>query len=164
MNKKGKALIVGLTLAAMTGTAFAAGPGYGFGKNVNCPGYGDRLNLTQEQRTNLNELKERNWKDTVALRNEMQTKRLELRTLWSAPDPDRSKILAKQKELNALRDQLQAKLTDSRLEARKILTPEQAAQIGTFRGGMGFRGMGRARMGGQGYGPCGGFGGGGPRF
>jgi Spy/CpxP family protein refolding chaperone len=151
-GKKVKVLMAGLALVAMSGLAIAAGPGYGFGGPGNCPqGYG-QLNLTPEQQTKLNELQEKHWKDTVTLRNEMQTKRLELQTLWSSPNPDKDKILAKQKELNDLRNKMQAKGTDFRLEARKVLTPEQAAQVGTFGPG---RGWGNHRMfrGGWG-GPC----------
>ena len=174
MLDKKKIWMVGLALLAMAGVAVAAGPGYGFGRNVNCPNGYNQLNLTPEQKTKLTELQEKQWKETVSLRNEMQTKRLELRTLWTAPTPDKDKILAKQKEINALRDQLQAKATDFRLESRRILTPEQAAQVGTFGPGMGFggpMGMGGHRMGrqgpcndtGTGFGPGAGFGPGGPR-
>lgn len=175
MLGKKKIWMVGVALLTMAGVAVAAGPGYGFGRNVNCPDGYNYLNLTPEQKTKLTELNEKQWKETVSLRNEMQTKRLELRTLWTAPSPDKNKILAKQKEINELRDKLQAKATDFRLETRKILTPEQAAQIGTFGPGMGFgggMGMGGYRMGrqgpcfgpqGGGFGPCAGFGPGGPR-
>ena len=156
MASKLKILMIGLALIALAGSAVAAGPGSGFGGNPNCPAGMDRLNLTPEQKTKLGELKEKHWKETISLRNEMQIKRLELRTLWTAPNPDKNKILAKQKELNELRDKMQAKATDFRLDIRKALTPEQAAQLGTMGSGMGFhRGMmGRHRMGQQG--PCGG--------
>ncbi len=175
MLRKKRIWMVGLALVAMTGAAVAAGPEYGFGKNINCPGGYNQLNLTPEQKIKLTELKEKQWKETVSLRNELQTKRLELRTLWTVPNPDKDKILAQQKEINELRNALQAKSTDFRLEARKVLTPEQAAQMGTFAPGMGFGGpMGRGghRMGfqgpyggrgtgfgpGAGFGPCAGFG------
>lgn len=171
---KVKIWMVGLALIAMTGLAIAAGPGYGFGMKANCQAGIDRLKLTSEQKTKLGELQEKFRKDTISLRNEMQIRRLEMRTLWITPNPDKDKIMAKQKELNALRDKLQAKSTDFRLDIRKILTPEQAAQIGTLGPGMGFgRSMGRHRMWhhgpyegpgpgggpggtGQGRGPCGG--------
>jgi zinc resistance-associated protein len=164
MASKVKIITVGLALVALAGSALAAGPGYGFGKNVNCPAGMNRLNLTPEQKTKFTELQEKHWKDTVSLRNEMQTKRLELRTLWTAPAPDKNKILAKQKELNELRDKMQAKATDFRLDIRKALTQEQAAQLGTMGSGIGFhRGMMmRQRM--MRQGPCGGPGSGaGPR-
>ena len=149
MASKLKILMMGLALIALAGSAIAAGPGYGFVGNPNCPAGPDRLNLTPEQKTKLGELQEKHWKDTISLRNEMQIKRLELRTLWIAPNPDKNKILAKQKEVNELRDKMQAKATDFRLDIRKALTPEQAAQLGTMGPGPGFqRGMmGRHRMG-----------------
>ena len=162
MQKKIKWWLVGLTLVALSGVAFAAGPGFGpFGK-ANCPNGFNRLNLTPEQKTKMNELQEKHWKETISLRNEMQTRRLELKTLWSIPNPDKDKILSKQKELNDLRDKMQAKATDFRIESRKILTPEQAAQIGAFGSAMGF-GSGCGNRGGgygmRGQGPCGrGFG------
>jgi Spy/CpxP family protein refolding chaperone len=155
MADRVKILIIGVALIALAGSAVAAGPGFGMGGNANCPAGMNQLNLTPEQQTKLGELKEKHWKDTVSLRNEMQIKRLELRTLWTAPNPDKNKILAKQKELNELRDKMQVKATDFRLDIRKALTPEQAAQLGTLGSGMGFHGgMGRMRMGRQG--PCGG--------
>ncbi len=157
MKKGLRVVLVGLALTAMVGTALAAGPGFGMRQNVNCPGWGDRLNLGQEQKGKLYDLRAKHLKETGSLRNELRVKWLELRALWAAPNPDRDKIQAKQKEINALRDQLQAKATDFRLEARKVLTPEQAAQLETYGPGMGFRGKGRHyRMGG--LGPCGGFG------
>jgi len=155
--KKWKTWVVsGFTLAALTGTAFAGVSGYGgwgLGKRVNCPAYGPPLNWTEEQQKKWNDLREKSFKETVTLRNELYKKRLELRALWAEPQPDRGKILAKQKEINALQEQLQMKLTDARLEARKILTPEQAAQLGSYGAGWGM-GFGRGRQGMWGQGPC----------
>lgn len=162
-KSKVKVWMVGGALLAMSSLALAAGPGFGRGNNPNCPGGFDQLNLTAEQKTKLNDLREKTWKETVTLRNEMQTKRLELRTLWTNPNPDKDKIQAKQKELSDLRNKLQAKMTDSRLEARKQLTPEQAAQVATHGPGMGmgmgFGGGGMHRMGRMGPGNCDGPGG-----
>jgi Spy/CpxP family protein refolding chaperone len=82
-------------------------------------------------------MRESFFKETLPLRNDMQTKRLELRTLWVQTNPDQEKILAKQKEINALRAQLQEKSTKNRLEMRKVLTPEQQAQLGAYGPGFG---------------------------
>jgi Spy/CpxP family protein refolding chaperone len=112
------------------------GPGYG-------PDYGPRgawgpgLNLSAEQNQKIQAMRESFFKETLPLRNEMQTKRLELRTLWAQTNPDQEKILAKQKEINALRAQLQEKSTKNRLEMRKVLTPEQQAQLGAYGPGFG---------------------------
>jgi zinc resistance-associated protein len=122
------------------------GPGYGMGYG---PGgsWGPALNLTPEQNQKIQALGESFFKETLPLRNEIETKQLELRSLWAQANPDQEKILAKQKEINALRTQLQEMATKNRLEMRKVLTPEQQAQLGAY--GPGF---------GPGYGRRGGFG------
>ena len=120
------------------------GQGYGPGA------WAAALNLTPEQTKKLQTLRDGFFKETIPLRNEMMVKKLELRTLWAQAKPEQEKILAKQKEINALRAQMQEKGTKFRLEARNILTPEQQAQVGSFwAGGPGF---------GPGYGMRGGFG------
>jgi len=151
-----------ITLLATSGLALAQGwgrgagmgmgPGMGMGSGPCVPGYGpgaaaSALNLTPEQTQKMQALRESHFKETIPLRNEMMSKRLELRTLWSQANPDQEKILAKQKEINALRAQLQEKATKHRLEMRQVLTPEQQAKLGAFSGGFG-----------PGYGKRGGFG------
>jgi Spy/CpxP family protein refolding chaperone len=138
----------GVAMAQGWGRGSGSGPGpgpYGPGSG---PGYGPRgawgpgLNLTPEQNQKMQALQESFLNQTLPLRNEMQIKQLELRTLWAQTNSDQAKILAKQKEINALREQLQEKATQNRLEMRKILTPEQQSQLGAY--GPGF---------GPGYGP-----------
>jgi Spy/CpxP family protein refolding chaperone len=160
-----KKMIVALMVVALLATAgmamaqgwgrgmgYGPGPGAGYGPGSGM-GYGPKgswgpaLNLTAEQNQKIQAMREGFFKETLTLRNEMQTKQLELRTLWAQTNPDQEKILAKQKEVNSLKAQMQEKGTRHRLEMRKILTPEQQAQIGAF--GPGF---------GPGYGMRGGFG------
>jgi Spy/CpxP family protein refolding chaperone len=85
----------------------------------------------------------------------MFTKRDEIRKLWLEPNPDQGKIMAAQKEMRLLRDQMQDRMTAYRLEAVKVLTLEQREKIGSFAQG---RGPGQGR----GFGPMRGFGPGGP--
>jgi Spy/CpxP family protein refolding chaperone len=144
-RKKMKKMIVAVmmvSLLATAGLAMAQGWGRGAGMGYG-PDYGPRgawgpgLNLTAEQNQKIQAMKESFFKETLPLRNEMQTKRLELKTLWVQTNPDQEKILAKQKEINALRAQLQEKSTKNRLEMRKVLTPEQQAQLGAYGPGFG---------------------------
>jgi Spy/CpxP family protein refolding chaperone len=160
----------GLALAQGWGRGSGYGPGYGSGLCGFGPfgsGYGPGpkgawglgLNLTSEQNEKMQAMQEVFFKETLPLRNEMQTKQLELRTLWAQTNPEQEKIIAKQKEVNALRTQLQEKGTKVRLEMRKILTPEQQAQMRAygpgFGPGPGMRGgYGPGRGIGMGYGPC----------
>lgn len=159
----------GMAMAQGWGRGMGYGSGYGPGPDAPCygPGYGPRgsygpaLNLTAEQNQKIQAMSESFFKETLPLRNEMQVKQLELRTLWAQTNPDQEKILAKQKEVNALRAQLQEKRTQHQLEMRKVLTPEQQAQLGAygpgfgpgFGPGMGMRGgFGPGR--GMGYAGC----------
>lgn len=150
-----KKMIVGLVVVALVATAGMAmaqgwGRGMGYGPAPYAgygpaygPGYGPKgswgpaLNLTAEQNQKMQAMREGFFKETLSLRNEMQTKQLELRTLWAQANPDQEKILAKQKEINALRAQLQEKRTQHQLEMRKVLTPEQQAQLGAYGPGFG---------------------------
>src|SRR3989304_5229084 len=88
------------------------------------------LNLSPEQSQKMKELRERFFGESVPLWNEIRSKRLELQALWMQTNPEEGRILAKQKEIGALRTEVQEKATRHRLALRKILTPEQQAKIG----------------------------------
>jgi len=100
-------------------------------------------NLTAEQSSQLFDLKQQFLNDTAGLRKQMMVKRTELAALWQSSAPDQNQIQAKQQEINALRDQLQAKRTAFRLQNQQV-----CPQAGT---GMG-RGAGRGMAMGQGCG------------
>jgi Spy/CpxP family protein refolding chaperone len=114
-------------------------------------GKGQGMNLTPEQAGQIFDLKEKFHADTVGLRKQMMVKEAELAALWGAENPDQTAIQAKQKELNALRDQMQEKMTAIQFEVKKI-APEY--DMGR---GMG-EGMGYGPGKGMGHGPGGGKG------
>jgi len=142
-------------LALLAFPLFAMGQGWEMGMHQGM-GYGpswmgnwaSRLNLSNEQIQKLETLHERFLKETISIRNDLALKQVELRTLWLQTNPEEGKILAKEKEINILRAQIQAKSTKYLLEGRKVLTPEQQVEATTFfmRGdfgshhGMGWRG------------------------
>ena len=103
------ALALSLGLAA---SVWAQPMGKGMGQGM--------MNLTPEQAGKIFDLKEKMHADTVGLRKQMMVKHAELAALWKAEKPDQTAIQAKQKELNALRDQMQEKMTAFRLEVKKI--------------------------------------------
>ena len=146
--KKPTIITVSLTLALalMATAALAWGPGRGYGMG---PGYGTPAipNLTAEQSSQIQALQKAHLDEIAPLQEELFKKSTEIRSLWSTPNPDQAAITAKQKEILDLRTRLQEKGTNFRFEIRKLLTPEQQAQITTFGPGMG-RGMGKmGRMG-----------------
>ena len=141
-------IVVVLALALTLGLAASSwarpggcGMGGGMGCNVGA------MNLTPDQAGKFFDLKEKCRTDTAAARKQMMVKHAELAALWKAEKPDQAAITAKQKEVNALRDQMQEKRTAFQLEARKI-APELAKGFGCGMGG----GMGHGR--GMGPGGC----------
>lgn len=136
---------------ALAATVFAFGPGSGpagYG-GAGGPGF-MHLNLSKEQTDKIWQLKEKQRNETSAIRYELFQKKNELRSLYANPGADDAAILAKQKEVNALRTKLQDKMVQFRLDERKILTPEQLKQVNESGRGFGFGGRG---FGGRGFGP-----------
>ncbi len=148
-----KTIIIGvcLTLAlAFSGTAALAwGPGFGGGLNAG-PGFGRGFgagpgsgypqipNLTVEQSAQIKALQEAFLKKTEPLQKEMATKAVELRTLRFAPNSDAAALRVKLEELFALKAKFQEERNKLGTEVRKLLTPEQLAQLPIFGRGRGF--------------------------
>jgi zinc resistance-associated protein len=107
-------------------------------------GYG---NLTEEQRTQLEQLDRKFYDETADLRNEIWTNSAQLNTLLNNSNPDSEKVRALQKELSNLQAKLDEKRLNYELEARKI-TPEPRFGRGYGRGNYG------RHMGGYGPGSC----------
>jgi Spy/CpxP family protein refolding chaperone len=172
MKKLAIGLGVVLLIAVFTFPAFGRGPGWfhgwgsgsgpgacigqdydrGQGRGMGGYGYGpgmSGLNLTDEQASKIESLRETHYKEIAPLRSELYTKKTELQALWAQKVPDRKAILAKQNEISKLRDQMREKSTLHRLDMRGVLTPEQQDQLLAGNHGKGF---------GRGFGPRGGFG------
>jgi Spy/CpxP family protein refolding chaperone len=128
---------LGLSLGSVN-PAWARGGGWG------CM----NANVTPEQSAQLFDLKQQFMNDTAGLRKQMMVKRTELAALWQSATPDQNQIQVKQQEVNALRDQLQARRTAFRLQAQKIC-PQAGMGMGRGAG----RGMGMGMV----MGPRGGW-------
>jgi Spy/CpxP family protein refolding chaperone len=136
----GLGLILVLALVATVALAWGPGFGPGFGRGFGGPAFGSPPipNLTAEQSAQIQALRDGFLKEVEPLQKELYTKGTEFRSLWSSPNPDEDAISAKQKEMIDLRTQLQEKATNLGLEIRKVLTPEQLAQLPAFNQGAGF--------------------------
>jgi Spy/CpxP family protein refolding chaperone len=123
----GFGLVLGLVVAANFALAWGPGFGRGFGQvGAGVPLVAD---LTAEQSAQIEAMRDDFQNETKPLQNEIYAKRTELRTLWRTPDSDESAITAMQKEILILQSRLQEKGGALMLEMRKVLTPEQLAQM-----------------------------------
>jgi Spy/CpxP family protein refolding chaperone len=154
------ATIIGILVlvAAIAIPVFAHDRGWGKGRGMGMVPGGTQApycynipNLTPEQSAKLTELRQQHDKEIIPLRNELTAKMTELRNLWLQSDPDETAIKAKQQEINDLRNRLQDKITEYRLEVSKILTPEQRAQLQSGMPGWDYRSNAK-RPGVRGYG------------
>ena len=144
-SKISLAVVLALALTmGLAASSWARPGGGGMGGGMGC-GMMGAMNLTPDQAGKLFDLKEKFHNDTVAVRKGMMVKHAELAALWKAEKPDQAAITTKQKELNALRDQMQEQRTAFLLEARKI-APELAQGRGM--------GWGMGHGGGMGFGLC----------
>jgi Spy/CpxP family protein refolding chaperone len=138
-----RTIIIGLsltlTLALIATVALAWGPGFGRGFGMG-PGYGNPPipNLTAEQSSQIQALREASLEEIEPLQKDLVTKRIELRNLWLTQNPDPTAVTAKQKEMWDIQSKLQEKAANLGLEIRKLLTPEQLAQLPAFAAGRGF--------------------------
>ncbi len=97
------------------------------------------LNLSREQQDKLAALTSRYFGETRSMRYELAEKRLEMWKLFTDPKATDSELLARQKEISALRQKLADKMAQMMIEGRKILTPDQLNRLdmmGMMGGGM----------------------------
>lgn len=87
--------------------------------------WASRLNLTEEQTTRLQELRDSYLRDTMVWRNELLIKKYDLRDLLNNPKADTNTVLAKQREISELESKVQERFLLFQIEMRKVLTPEQ---------------------------------------
>jgi Spy/CpxP family protein refolding chaperone len=108
-----------------------AGYGSGPGNVEDITETGD-LGLTAEQKEKIRTLREVHLRDIRPLQERLYVKSRELKELWLSKTPGREGILAFQREVQALRNQLMEKITTHLLDVRQILTPEQQAKIRSY--------------------------------
>ena len=119
------------------------------------------LGLTEDQVTRLRQITVETEKTAIKTKADLAVRRIELRELLKADNPDRDTVMRKVQEVSALTGQLMQQHVQALLSAKTILTPEQQKKIREFRanhrpGQQGMRGMGEHRpgmLGGQGRPP-----------
>ena len=125
------AMVLLFTAAIATsafGFGWGRGPGFGSGPCGDFARFAG-LDLTADQKAQLEAMRDAQYKAIEPLREQMFAKRDEVRKLWLEPTPDKAKILAAQQEMRSLRDQMQDRMTAFRLDALKVLTPEQQEKL-----------------------------------
>ena len=87
------------------------------------------LNLSEEQVAEIKRVLLDFQKDTLELRNSLQIKELEVKTLLLQPLTEMTKIKAKYEEIAGLQVEIKVKTIERYLEIKGLLTPEQQAKL-----------------------------------
>ncbi|MGA7878731.1 MAG: Spy/CpxP family protein refolding chaperone [Desulfoferrobacter sp.] len=126
-----KALLLGTLVLAVACPAWAFGGLHGMGGHWMNSGLALQLDLTADQKAQLESMQEAFAAETGPLRDELFGKKAELRQLWNEASPDEAKILTRQQEIQELRNNLQERGTHFELQCRQVLTPEQREKLST---------------------------------
>ena len=95
-------------------------------------------NLTEEQKTAIDNARDQFRKETEPLRVQIQEKRAALRDALNAETPDKAQVVELQKELSALEGEFDQMAVQHRLEMRKLLPDDSAGRGFGRRGDRGF--------------------------
>jgi len=82
-------------------------------------------NLSPEQKEKIDEMRKNYLEESKSLRTAMGERRKEFQALWKEDNPNAEKILAKLREMNEIRTELQEKMVSYWLEVHKLLKPQQ---------------------------------------
>lgn len=147
MMRRANGLMGLLMVGAMTLTVLGATPaiaapqgggwGGGGGRGMHAGAQHDvmperfmkQLNLTPEQRGKIETIRAKAQEQHRAQREQLMTRRQELHQLVRSASATRDQALAKQREVNALQNQLAEARIATWFEMRGVLTPEQLKQL-----------------------------------
>jgi len=116
------------------GPMWGGGNPYCFNNDGTLSSRWSALGLTEEQKAKLQSLREAHLRDIKPLQDQLFSKKGDLRLLWLQPTPDREKILALQKEIRNLQEQIRERKDAFFLDTLNVLTPEQQAKLKQGRG------------------------------
>ena len=91
------------------------------------------LDLSSQQETGINEIREEYYQKKDNLEEELITKQEEFQNLYQDPQIESTELQALQKEINDLQLELRNIKTDMELEIRDVLTVEQREEILSYR-------------------------------
>ncbi|MCG8688777.1 MAG: periplasmic heavy metal sensor [Desulfobacterales bacterium] len=137
-----------MTIAFFTANAFAWG--HGNGKRGGCRGQNNPMydNLTDDQKTQLKELRQQFVDETYETRSAIFAKHQEMRMLMETSNPDKSKLKAMVNDMAEMKKVMALKGIDFALKAKEI-APELRFPMGFGQKG----GFGKGGFGGECFGP-----------
>lgn len=121
-------------VAGMPGVMAIKTPGFGggFGGDM-IQKVQDDLNLTKEQRDKIKKIHSDLQKLNIPLKSQIDLKRIDLKELIDADNPNKDQIAAKVKEIESLKTQIKINRINARIDTRSLLTKEQRDKLDQMR-------------------------------
>ena len=106
------------------------GFGGGFGRGFAIDRMAKALNLSDQQVKDIKAITDNALRQSIEVKKDLELKRLDLKNLMEADQPDRAKIAQKIDEIARIRAEMAKIHVMSRLDIRALLTPEQRDKFG----------------------------------
>ncbi len=92
--------------------------------------WAETLDLTDAQKDQIRAMNQSFIDENGQLREQLYARHQEMRQLWSETDPDQEKIIAKQREIDEIKNRLRDNATQHRMKMRtEVLTGEQREKL-----------------------------------
>ncbi len=140
MKKLSILMIVLFTLTTVWAQGMGAKPGMGDGKRGQGMAMQEHLNLTDEQKTQLQELRVTHQKEVIPYHSDLKIKMIELREMTAKGESEKV-LLKKNSEINTIKTKLSDIRLKHQLKVREIVGEENYKLMGLGRGSRG-TGMG----------------------
>lgn len=95
---------------------------------------GDMLNLTAEQKTQIEKLKTAHMKEMIGLKNQLKEKKAHLRTVTTVDKVDMVEVNKTIDEIGVIKTEMMKKKEAHKQEVRKLLTEEQRLKFDMHHG------------------------------
>lgn len=93
----------------------------------------DDLNLTKEQRDKIKKIHSDLQKLIIPIKSQIELKRIDLKEMIEADNPNKDQIAAKVKEIESLKTQIKINRINARIDTRNLLTKEQRDKLDQMR-------------------------------
>lgn len=140
-----KKISLTLIILLAAGTLFAQGMrgmGTGTGRMGDCSYAAEKLNLTDEQKTQLQDLRVKHQKEVIPLQSDLRVKQIELREMIAKGEGEKN-LLKKNSEIDKIKASLSELRLKHQLQVKNIVGEENFKLMGS---GMRNRGMDRDCM------------------
>ena len=120
-------VILGIVFLGFTGNNLFAQPTKEMRMEMMKDRIADKLNLSEEQQSSIEELKLQHQKAMISLKAEMEQKKLDIKEMKLKGNYNREQYVAEIRDLNLIRDKIEIAKAEHQMDVYELLNDEQKA-------------------------------------